>query len=112
MTAVGAGAALCLPGAHTKRALCRPTESRRGGRHLLAGASSDARRDRPRRRRPIPTPRTHGPLAPGTWVDGGALVGVLWFRELVRQRWQEKARRVMSVSCLEGLPGAWGLSGL
>ena len=57
-------------------------------------------------------PRGHMAL----WLPGpgwtGALVGVLWFRELVRQRWQEKARRVMSVSCLEGLPAAWGLSGL
>lgn len=39
MTAVGARAAPRLPGAHTKRTLC----GRRGGRHLVAGVSSEER---------------------------------------------------------------------
>lgn len=88
MTAVGARAALCLPGAHTKRtmqarraaevaATCWPGRPRTQGETTLGGGA------------PSP-PRGHMAL----WLPGpgwtGALVGVLWFRELVRQRWQER----------------------
>lgn len=64
-----------------------------------------------------PPPRT--PRHASFWLLGSwwtcALVGVLWFRELVRQRWQEKACGVTSVNCLEGFGRdllTWGLRGL
>lgn len=62
---------------------------------------------------------TRTPRHASFWLLGSwwtcALVGVLWFRELVRQRWQEKACGVTSANCLEGFGRdllTWGLSGL